>query len=552
MIKNFLENGKVILFKRQTNILSAAFVIAVFYGASMLLGILRDRLLVSHFYSCCRSDLDVYWAAFRMPDALFQLLVIGALSAAFIPVFSEYLMRSKKEAFEIASSLINLLTLIFVVLASLVFIFARPLSEMITGNFSPSQIDTMTNLTRIMLLAQLFFLLSNFLTGIIQSHQRFLVPALSPLVYNLGIIAGIILLSPFLGIYGPTVGVVLGALFHLLIQLPLVLKLGGSYRFSLNFRHPGVREVGRLMLPRTLALAVSQIEATVALFLATSLTAGSLTIFYLATHLMQLPVRLVGIPVGQATLPVLSQKRSEDLEEFRKIVLSSFYQILYLVLPATAILLVLRVPVVRIAFGARGFPWSATLLTAQALAVFSLAIIAQALVQLLIRGFYALHDTKTPLFIGISSVLVNVFLSIWLTFNLGWGILGLATASSIAGFLQVVLLFLWLDKQVGFRKKDLVLPFLKIGIATLMTAFFLWIPMRVLDQYILDTTKTVNLVILTFLATLVGLLVYVVFSWLLKIEELSIFLSLIKRVGQWRTVLQGTEEILEPQMRVQN
>lgn len=551
MMRNFFKNGQLIFFRRQTNILSAAAVIAFFYGASMLLGIIRDRLLIAHFYDCCRADLDVYWAAFRLPDTLFQLLVIGALSAAFIPVFSEYLLKSRKEAYQIASSVINLLILIFLFLVSLVFLFAKPLSELITGAFSSNQIEIMVALTRIMLLAQFFFLLSNFLTGIIQSHQRFLIPALSPVVYNLGIIFGILVLSPTFGIYGPAIGVVLGAVLHFLIQVPLVAKMGFSYRFSFSW-HPGVREIGRLMLPRSLGLAINEIEATVALFLATSLAAGSLTIFYLASHLMQLPVRLVGIPLGQATLPALSQKGKEAMMEFRKIFLSSFWQILYFVLPVTAILLILRIPMVRLAFGAKGFPWEATLLTGKALAIFSLAILGQAATQLLVRGFYALHDTKTPLFIGVISVAVNISLSVWSIFGLNLGILGLAMAISLASFLQAGLLFFFLHKQVNFKTTAILTPLLKIGGATLIMSFFLWIPMRLLDRFIFDTTRTVNLVILTVLVTIIGLGVYLFLSWLFRIEELKMFLALLQRIGQWRKILGESEEILEPEIRSQS
>ena len=549
MVTNFLKNGRSIFLRKQTNILSAAAAITIFYGTSMVLGIVRDRLLISRFYACCREQLDVYWAAFRLPDTIFQLLVIGAFSAAFIPVFSEYLLKDKKTAYNIASSLINILVLIFLALSVFIFVFARPLSELITGAFSPQQINLMVTMTRIMIFAQIFFLLSNFLTGIIQSHQRFLVPALSPVLYNLGIIFGILALASPLGIYGPAIGVVVGAVLHFLVQLPLVFRLGVVYRFLFDFRHPGIKEMAKLMLPRTFSLAVAQIETTVALFLATSLTAGSLTIFYLAQHLMQLPVRLVGTPIGQAALPVLSQKRQIELAEFKRIFIASFWQIFYFVLPATAILLVLRIPIVRLAFGAKGFPWQATLVTGKAVAIFSLAIISQAVIQLLVRGFYALHDTKTPLFIGVLSVVVNITLSIFLVFWFQLGILGLAVAISVASFLQAILLFVFLDQQVGFEKRAFFCPFLKMGTAAIITTAFLWIPMRLLDRFILDTTRTINLVILTVAATLVGLGVYFALSWVFKIEELKTVIRLIQRVGQWRQILKESEEILEPPIR---
>jgi putative peptidoglycan lipid II flippase len=548
MVKNFLENGKLILWRRQSNILSAAFVIMVTVFASRILGLFRDRLLAGAFFGGREWQLDTYFAAFRIPDMIFQLLVLGALSAAFIPVFSEYLTKNEKEAYQVSSSVINLVFIFFLAVGVLVFLFANALCHLIAPSFSAEQINLMVDLTRIMLLAQLFFCFSNFLTGIIQSHQRFLVPALSPVVYNLGIIFGIVFLAPIWGIYGPTIGVVLGAVLHLLVQLPLALKLGFVYQFSAwDFTHPGVKEIARLMLPRTLALAVSQIESTVAVFLATSLAAGSLSIFYFAQHLMNVPVGLFGATIGQAALPSLSRETAmKETNDFKKTLTSSLFQILFLVLPASAILLILRVPVVRLAFGAKNFPWQATLLTGKTLGFFILAIICQSLVQIFIRGFYALHDTKTPLIVGALSVFANVCLSIYLTFNLGWGVIGLAIAASLASVLQLLLLFFLLDRKIGgFPKKVIALRAAKMALATFFTLLFLWVLMRFLDRFILDTTRTVNLIILTIVASLIGLLVYVGFAYFLRIEELAEYFSLMKRLGKWRQVLEESEEVIE-------
>ena len=548
MVRNFLQNGRVIFLRRQTNILSAAFVIMVTVLFSRILGLLRDRLLAGRFFGGNEWQLDVYFAAFRLPDMIFQLLVIGALSAAFIPVFSEYLEKNKNEAYLVASSIINIVLTFFILFGLLIFIFAPQLCRLIAPSFSPEKIALMSSLTRIMLFAQAFFCVSNFLTGIIQSNQRFLVPALAPIIYNLGIIFGIIVLTPTFGIYGPTFGVVIGALLHFLVQIPLALKLGFSYiPTSWEFSHPAVREIVRLMLPRTLALAISQIEATVAVFLATSLAAGSLTIFYFAQHLMNLPVGLFGSTIGQAALPTLSQNMAKkDWQEFKKIFLSSFFQIIYLALPASAILLILRVPAVRLAFGAKNFPWQATILTGKTLAFFTFAIFSQSIIQILVRGFYALHNTKTPLVIGAVGVLINVFLSVLLTFRFGFGVLGLAAATSVASFLHAVLLFVFLDREVlGFERKSVFIPLFKMSLATLVTAVFLWIPMRVLDRYILDTTRTINLIVLTIVATLVGLGVYVLVSFVLKISELSVLVGLVKRIGQWRKILSESEEMID-------
>ncbi len=554
MVKRFLKNGRLILLRRQSNILSAAFVIMVTVFASRILGLIRDRLLAGAFFGGNEWQLDVYFAAFRIPDIIFQLLVIGALSAAFIPVFSEYLTKNEEEAYRVSSSVINIVLFFFFILAILVFFLAEPLSRLIAPSFSSEQIGLMVNLTRIMLLAQFFFCFSNFLTGVIQSHQRFLVPALSPVAYNLGIIFGILFLVPVWGIYGPTFGVVVGAVLHLLVQLPLAIKLGFTHQFNIwEFSHPGVREIARLMLPRTLALAVSQIEATVAVFLATSLVAGSLSIFYFAQHLMNVPVGLFGATIGQAALPSLARETAfKEAANFRKIFTNSLFQILFLVLPATAILLILRVPVVRLAFGTKNFPWQATILTGRILAFFSLAIVCQSLIQILVRGFYALHDTKTPLVIGSIAVLTNVILSVYFIFSLDSGVVGLAIAISLASFLHLFFLYLLLNKKIGgLIEKRIIFRLLKMLVATFFTLVFLWVPMRFLDRFILDTTRTINLIILTVITTLVGLLVYVALAYLLRIDELAEYLSLVKRLGKWRQVLEESEEVIEVPSRAQ-
>jgi len=538
-MRNFLKNSTSILTDKQSGILSAAFIIMVAVLASGLLGIVKNRLLVGAFFGGNEWQLDVYFAAFRLPDMIFQLLVTGSLSAAFIPVFSELLEEKEKKAYEVASSVINIGFLIFIVFSGIIFIFAKPFSQLIAQGFSPEKIILMVKLTRIMLIAQLFFIVSNFLTGIVQSHQRFLIPAFAPVAYNLGIIFGVVVLSPMLGIYGPTVGVVIGAFLHFIIQLPLALNLGFKYSFLFDIKDKFVREIGRLMLPRTIALAVSQIDLTNDVFLASTMAAGSLSIFYFAQNLMLLPVRLFGATIGQASLPALSREYAKkDIENFKKILLSSLNQILYLTLLASTIIIILRVPIVRIALGAKNFTWKATILTGKTLAFFAISIFAQALIHLLARAFYALHDTKTPLIISICTITLNVILSLFFTFWLGLAVFGLALATSIANIINVCFLLLNLAKKVGgFSHDDLTKPVLKIFSVALMTAFALYIPMKFLDRYILDTTRTVNLIVLTAMATVSGTGVYFLMSWVLGIKQLQTLVKLFYRVRNWQEAL---------------
>lgn len=549
MNNDFFKNGRQFLNRRQNNILSAASVLMVAVFLSRVLGLLRDRFLAGTFFGPDSIwQLDVYFAAFRLPDMIFQLLVVGALSAAFIPVFSRYMMKDKKEAWHIASTVITFGLLLFVLLSLILIIFTWPLSRLIAPTFSFQELSLMVNLTRVLLIAQVSFLVSNFITGILQSYRHFIVPALSPIAYNLGIIFGILVLSPFFGIYGPALGVILGAFLHLLVQLPLVKAIGYRYQPSFDFNHPGVRRIGRLMLPRTIALAISQIELTVAVFIATSLSAGSLAIFYFAQHLNSLPVGLFGATIGQAALPSLSQQHPEgSFDHFKSLLLTSLNQVLYLSLPASMILLILRLPAVRLAFGARGFPWEATLLTGQVVALFAISVFAQSAIQILVRGFYALSDTRTPLFLGSLAVITNVVLSFLFVYRFHLSVLGLALAISLSSFLHASLLFIFLSRLVnGFNRSEFALPFAKMSLATIITGFALWGPLRLLDRYILNTTKTLDLIILSVITTFIGLSVYFLLSKLFKIQELNSFVNLIKRLKNLPKILSQTNEILEP------
>lgn len=547
MVKNLLQRGTNLLLKRQNSILSAAMILMITYAVSMILGILRERVLVSHFYFCCRESLDAYYAAFRLPDMIFQLVVIGALSASFLPVFNEVLVKNEKLAYRFSSSVLNFLFLIYMIFAGVIFIFSKDISYLITGKFSSFQIDLMANLTRLMLFAQAFFLISNSLTAIIQSHQRFILPALAPLVYNLSIILSTVFFSSVLGIWAPAVGVVVGALLHLLIQIPLALRLGFSYQPVFDFNLKETKEVFRLMLPRTLALAVYQIEATFSLFVATSLSAGSLTIFHLAQKLMDLPVRLFGTSIGQASLPLLSQQRAKnETQLFRETLVSSLSEILYLAFPVTAVILILRIPLVRIAYGAKTFPWEATILTGKVVALFSLAIFSQSAIELLVRGFYALHNTRIPLLIGAFAVLVSISLSLLFVFKFGLGILGLAAATSISSFLQALFLFISLDRKIGeIISRENLIKWWKMVFSALLSSIILWGVMKILDLFILDTTKTLNLLALTLTTLSIGIFFYFSLTKILGLKEVDKFLAVLGKIDQWEKTSSLPTEVIE-------
>ncbi len=520
-----LTRIRQISLQKQNSILSATLVLAITFVISALLGFLRSRFLYARFLSCCAADLDAYNAAFRLPDLIFKLLVTGALSASFIPVFSTYLHKDKKIADQIASTVINLLLALFIVAALIVLIFTRPLSLLIAQGFTTDQIDLMVSLTRILLIAQIFFLLSNFLTAILHVHQTFIVPALAPIVYNLFIIASIFLLTPKYGIYGAAIGSIVGAFFHLAIQIPIIKRVGFHYQPVILPKLSGVREIIRLMIPRALSLGLSEFQNTVTLFFSSSLVAGSLSLLNLAMQIMYLPSRIFGTTIGQASLPILSKNIAKnELDRFRNTVQKTLLQSLFIAAPISVLFLVHRLSIVRLAFGAKQFPWSATLVTAQTLAYLAPAIIFQALIQILVRSFYALHNTKTPLHVSIISLLINIIINFYFVNFTSLGILGLAISISLSNFVNFIGLFTAFLKQIdGDFWANSLKSVSKISLSSLLMASLTWLSLRFLDTTLLNTTRTLQLLVLFSLSSLFGLFVYILSAHFFKLEQLADF-----------------------------
>lgn len=542
MVKNLFKNGADLLFRRQTNILSAATIIATTVLLSKILGLAKNRLLTAQFTP---AEIGVFLSSFRLPSIIFDLIVMGALTTAFIPVFTSYLSKRKEEeANRIASTVLNLATIIFFFLSLILIIFTDPLVRLIAPGLTNREIDLVITFTRIMIVGQtLPLLLGNFLTGILQSHKRFLLPALAPVVYNVGIIIGIIFLAPTMGLNGAVWGVVIGAVLFLLIQIPLVLRLNFHYRPIIEWTNRGVLEIGRLFVPRLFGLGVSQLNYLVTFSISTLFSARGITIFYFAQQLEQLPVSIFAATISQAALPTLSEENGKEdgLLAFKKTFLTSFHQILYLVLPAAAILIVLRIPIVRLVYGASElFDWPATVDTGRTLAFLGVGLIAESLINLLVRGFFAMHDSKTPVIIGAITVALNVSLSAILVLGLHFPIWGLALAMAVTDSIYAVVLLGFLYFRVHHMTfSELVTPALKMFAAAGLTGLSLYIPMKLLDQLVFDTTRTVPLIMLTSVAFAIGLSVYLFLTWLFDIHELEPFLALF---GRAKRLLFAAEE----------
>ncbi len=542
---NLFQKGLNLLLKRQTNILSAAFIIMATVIFSQLLGLIRQRLLVAIFGAS--NNLGVYLASTRLPDFLFQIIIAGALSSAFIPVFSDYLNKNKDaEGYNFASTLLSLGLMVFAVISIILAIFAEFFSHLVAPGFSPHEIALMANLLRVVLIGELFFIIGSFLSAVLQSYNHFFIPGIAAALYNLGIIIGIVTLWPFVGIYAPAWGVVIGAFIFVAMQLPQAKKVGFSFKPTLLFKQKGILEVFHLMWPRTISLAIFQVGTLITVTLVSFLAdpGRMYVIFDYAQTLAFAPVVLFGQAIAQAAFPVLSRER-EKPTEFKQTFLTSFSQMMYLVMPVAVLLLVLRIPVVRLIYGAGLFDWDATVLTGRTLAIFSLSIFAQALVYLVSRGFYALYDTKTPLIIGGITTVIMIGLGAVSVFFFKGNVMTIALAYSIASILNFILLFILLDRKVGgFEKKHFLVAMGKITIATIFTGFALYIPIKLLDRLVFDTTKTINLIMLTGISSFAGCSLYLFLTWLFNVKEAWTFLLMFKKMGNWREILGKAEETI--------
>ncbi len=521
------------IFKQKINSITvAAVLVATSSLVSRLLGVFRDRILASQFGA--GQQLDIYYAAFRIPDLLFNLVVLGALSAGFIPIFSSLVKNftnpekadDNNAAWQLANNVINILSLFLLIFSGLGVVFAPFLINLITPGFSPAaQLQTVM-LTRIMFLSPLFLGISGVLGGMLQSFKRFLIYSVAPIFYNLGIIAGALWFSNWFGLSGLAWGVVLGAFFHMAIQIPAVYVLGFRYSFKINFKDQATLKIGKLMVPRTLSLAITQVDLMVVTIIASSLSAGSLAIFNLANNLQSFPVGIFGISFAVAAFPSLSQAAS-DKEKLEDIFSTTLRQIFFFVVPATVLLITLRAQIIRVILGAGLFTWEDTILTMNTLALFSISLFAQASIPLMVRVFYAKHDSRTPFYLGIFTIALDIILCLY--FSKKFGVTGLALAYSISTIFNFLLLWTWLYFKIGsLGITKIVSSAVKFSIAAIGAGITVQFAKGLIAPMI-NMTKFSGVFIQLTIAAVFGLLVYLLLCYLFRSEELATFMSSIRK-----------------------
>lgn len=440
----------------------AAIIISVFSLLTKFLGILRDHLLAKFFGA--GSDLDVYYAAFRLPDFIMNLLILGVVSAGLIPIMSKYLCQEsgRDKFWKLLNQMVNVYLLVFGAISVVFFIFTEPIMHVLTPGFSDAQMEQVVYLTRFLFLSPLLLGLSSIFGSAVQVYKQFIIYSLAPLFYNIGIIVGIFFFAPIYGIQGVVWGVIIGAFFHLILNWFGMRALGYRYHFLLTQGNGDMKLLLKMSLPRFLTLALSQINLIYITTIATTLAVGSLSVFNFANNLQSLPLSLIGIPFAIAAFPLLSNYyQNAEWEKYFDLFYITVKKVIFFVLPATVIFILLRAQIVRLVLGSGKFDWNATILTMETLGIFALSLLAQSLIPLLVRAFYALENTVTPFLIALISTFLNVTLSYTLI-NLPvpsflheylhsqtLGVLGLALAFTISNIIQLILLWKWLRHKIG-------------------------------------------------------------------------------------------------------
>ena len=496
---------------RRSNIAIITAIVAGGYVLSRVLGLLR-QVVISQEFGVDNPALSAYFVAFRIPDSLFQLIAGATLSAALIPVFTKvWTQEGEKHAWRIASSVLNLLFLVTLFLSILSFITAPWLVPLVApglGDDSGSSaelIEMAIRLTRLMLITPIIFCVSGVLTGILNARQHFVTSAIAPGLYNVGIIFGGLWLVDLWGIAGLAYGVILGAVLHLMVQIPSVIFLRMRWSPSLDIRNMFVQSVFKLAAPRVLGLAAAQLNLFILILFASLISDASINVIMFAFMIMMLPVGLAGMSIATAIFPTLVDDISQDdTVQFSQELFMAFRMTLWLVAPMAVGLVFLADGIIRVLLEYGAFDSEATRMVAQAVRVLAIGSVGYALVEVLSRGFYALSNTRIPVLIAVIAVALNFVLALLLVQVGHFGLTGLTVALSISGLVEAILLAIILDKQNQFILKQKFAR--SIGSICLgLAAMILFI--RLFDHFLVDIQVIFKLISQLGIAALIYLAV---------------------------------------------
>jgi len=516
------------------NVGPAAALLAASALLGNMLGLLRERLIIANFGFSIQTD--AYRAAFALPDFMYFALIAGVLSVSFIPVFSQrYHGGNKKSAWEVTSSLLNLIGITSAVIGVFVLIFAGPiLRNLIAPGLDPETQFLATSMMRIFAINPILFGISSVLTSVQQAKGRFLFYAIAPIIYSLGIIFGTLVLAPRLGIMGVAYGVVIGAISQLVVVALGIRGQGVIYHAKIYWKNHGFRNVLKTAPIRSLDQGIDYLIVLIELNRASVLAVGSIATYSAAMQLFNVPVGIVGMAIATAAFPKMSERLGQGRPDLFKRELQQTVRVMFwLAVPAAILTFFCRGYLARI-LASRGEP-----VVAAVLGVLSVLVIFKVLYHILARAFYAQQDTKTPLKVSLMTLFLSVILIFWLSSPEKYGLVGLAMASAIAGTVEAVVMSLLLNKKLhgGFLNKGLFEPLpkiLAIGGATAFVTYILinLLPVSATDEGffpLIPKFLTICIISGTF---------YITLSYIAKLHEIKPFIDKLLKLVKKPVIVQ--------------
>lgn len=498
--------------------------------ASRIFGFLRDMVVAGFFGAGLATD--AFFVAFRIPNLLRRLLAEGSLTVSFVPVFTEYLKKkSREEAFELANIVFTALSIILVVVSLIGIVFSPFFVTIMAPGFTKisTQYDLAVHLTRFMFPYIFFISLVALCMGILNSLRHFVAPALSPVVLNISMILAALTLRGLFRepIFALAVGVMIGGILQLAMQWPFLVKMGVRIRPDFRFRHPGVRQIGRLLIPTFIGSAVYQLNVFIGTILASLLPKGSVSYLYYADRIVELPLGVFAIAVGTAVLPSFSEQVSTaDFKNLKKTISFSLRLIFFISIPATVALISLREPIISVLFQRGAFHAQSTILTAQALLYYAVGLWAFSVIRIIDAVFFSIQDRRSPLKAAFVALFVNVIFSIILMFPLKHG--GLALATSIASAANVIMLAVILRRKIGrFLDGEFYRSLFKVS----LSSFAMWIAIMLVDYIIPWKIEEPFNEKLLYLVTcvIVGMATFIIASFMIKSPEMKMVGDAVKR-----------------------
>ncbi|MDD3861729.1 MAG: murein biosynthesis integral membrane protein MurJ [Candidatus Gracilibacteria bacterium] len=507
-------------FFKPTGIGNATVLISITSLASYVIGLLRDRIIAVNFGTT--SATDAYNASFIIPDFLFNIFIAGALSAAFLPVFTDYLNKNKEEARKIANTVLTAGTILIGVISIIAFIFMHKITPILFGELNLEMQIKITSMTRMMLLASLLFTISNTLGNILMAYKHFFSYAISPVLYNLGIIFGVIFFSEKFGIYSAAIGVIIGGVFHCLIRIFDILSTEYKFTPQLKISHPGFKKIIKLMIPQSISLICVQLNLYIFSIVGMSIVAGGLAAFNFARNIKSFPVSLFGIAFATAVFPYLSSATSEkDKEKYTHHVQQTIQRILFFTIPAMFGIIFMATPIVDLILGGGIFKEKSIELTSILLLFFAISIPFESLTHILSRSFYAIQNTATPMVVNIIATIYIAVSTFLLAPKLGIEWLAINTSTAFA--VQVLILAILLKKHLsGFKTKAFLISLLKTAIASGIMCVFIILS----EQFELIIPNKLSHV----LRILIGGAIFLFTASILKSPELSSVKYIINRL----------------------